>query len=124
MATQLATPSRVERLNPANKATQAVNAGQNLLKKGVTLNFICMVLVAVVLDLFSFFLSEIPGVGIAFSILSLIIFIPWFAFSGVLKVSDLTKITSMAFTALGEGVPVIGNLPCITANVFFTYYSD
>lgn len=117
-------PSRVERLNPANKAGQAINAAENLKKKGITLNFVCMVMVAAVMDILSFFLSEIPGVGIIFSILSLVVFIPWFAFSNIIKITDLPKIFSMAFTALGEGIPIIGNLPCITANVFFTYYSE
>jgi len=126
MATQLERPSRVERgvsNNPVNKAEKAVNATKNVLKKGVTLNFICMVIIAATLDIFSFFLSEVPGVGIIFSILSLVIFIPWFAFSGIIKINDMGKMTSMAFTGLGEGIPIVGNLPCITANVFFTYYS-
>jgi len=109
--------------SPINKAGSAVNATQNLFKKGITFNFICMALVAGTLDILSFFLSAIPGVGIMFSILSLIIFIPWFAFSGVIKIGDVSKMISMAFTAIGEGIPIIGNLPCITINVFFTYYS-
>ncbi len=126
MATQLERPSRIERglpNNPINKAETAINATKNVFEKGITLNFICMVIVALILDIFSFFLSEIPGVGIIFSVLSLVIFIPWFAFSGIIKISDIGKMVSMAFTALGEGIPVIGNLPCITINVFFTYYS-
>lgn len=109
--------------SPINKAGSAINATKNVLKKGVTFNFICMALVAATLDILSFFLSAIPGVGIIFSILSLVIFMPWFAFSGVIKIDDISKMISMAFTAIGEGIPVIGNLPCITINVFFTYYS-
>ncbi len=124
MATQLATPSRITRVTPVNKAEQGINAGKNLFKKGITLNFIFMATVAIALDLLSLFLSEIPGVGIIFSILSLVIFIPWFIFSGVLKINDTHKMIAMAFTAIGEGFPIIGNLPCITLNVFFTYYSE
>lgn len=132
MATQLERPSRVERIgaskiggkaNPINKAQNVVSASKNVFKKGITLEFICMALVAGTLDILSLFLSEFPGVGIIFSILALVIFIPWFYFSKNVNFS-IDKMISMTLMAVGEGIPIVGNLPCITANVFFTYYSD
>lgn len=149
MATQLgARPSRVERLdtsefnepskverigekiagniggnkNPVNQIANVKNVAKNILKKPITLNFICMIIVAVALDLIGFFATTIPGVGIVLSIIYNIIFIPWFMFSGVKF--NMKKIGSMGATSILEYIPIIGNLPFMTVNVIYSYYSN
>jgi hypothetical protein len=126
MATQLAErPSRmtsapgtlgkIERLSNIKDTVNMVTS------KPLTLNFICMILVAIVLDALGFFLAEF-GVGFIFSLLGLLIFTPWFHFSGIAKF-DTKRAVSMGTTSILEIFPITGNLPLITANVFFTYYS-
>ena len=126
MATQLR-PSRITRgaPGPAGKIQQVVNAKEMLSmvkSKPFTFQFLAMLLVAGVLDIFSFFLSEF-GVGFIFSILGLIIFVPWFYLTGVVQM-DIKKLTSMGSTTILELFPITGNLPCITLNVFYSYYSN
>ena len=86
-------PSRVERvaslggdknpLNTLNKAKDIKNVAGNVFKKPLSLNFICMFIVSVTLDIIGVFTTELPGFSILLSILYNIIFIPWFYFSGI-----------------------------------------
>lgn len=121
-------PSRIERIaslggnkNPLNKINDVKNVAGNVMKKPLTINFIFMVIVSGILDLIGFFTSEIPGVGIALSILYNIIFIPWFYFSGVKF--NMKKIGSMGATSILEYIPIVGNLPFMTVNIIYSYYS-
>jgi hypothetical protein len=128
MATQLGQrPSRVERVgsggnNPIGGIVGAKKAINNLTKKPITLNFICMLAVVGVLDIVGVFTSEFPGVGIVLSILYNIIFIPWFYFSGIKF--NLKKIGTMGTTSILEYIPIVGNLPFMTLNVVYSYYSE
>lgn len=132
MATQLGQrPSRVERpnssstgdnKNPRNQIANAKNVAKNLTKKPITLNFICMLIVSGTLDFIGFFATTIPGVGILLSIIYNVIFIPWFMFSGVKF--NMKKISSMGATSIFEYLPIIGNLPFMTVNVIYSYYSN
>lgn len=133
-ASELNEPSRIERVgekisgniggnkNPVNQITNAKNVAKNVLKKPITLNFICMIMVVGVLDLIGLFTSEIPGVGIVLSILYNVIFIPWFYFSGIKF--NMKKVGSIGATSILEYIPVIGNLPLMTVNVIYSYYSN
>lgn len=124
------TPNRVERMssnigdknNSKNQINNVKNLGKNVFKKPITLNFICMCLVAGTLDIISFFTSEIPGVGVFLSIIYNVIFIPWFYFSGVKF--NMKKISSMGVTSILEYIPIIGNLPFMISNVIYSYYSE
>jgi hypothetical protein len=80
-----------------------------------------MILVAIILDVLGLFLAEL-GIGFIFAFLGFIIFTPWFHFSGIAKF-DIKRAVSMGLTSIAEIFPITGNLPLITANVFFTYYS-
>lgn len=137
MAAQLAQrPSRVERPSFGDKINDAKNYRVvasnaiknpakilgNVTKKPMTLNFICMVMVAGVLDIIGFFTSEIPGVGIVLSFLYNVIFIPWFYFSGIKF--NLKKIGTMGTTSILEYIPIIGNMPFMLVNVIYSYYSE
>lgn len=144
MATQLVRPSRVERpqnsesekpsrlervvsniggnKNPIKQINNAKKVVKNLTKKPITLNFICMIMVVGVLDLIGAFTSEIPGVGIMLSLIYNIIFIPWFYFSGIKF--NAKKIGSMGTTSILEYIPLVGNLPLMTINVIYSYYSE
>lgn len=128
--TELNEPSKVERVgekiagniggnkNPVNQIANVKNVAKNVFKKPVTLNFICMVTVATILDLFSL----IPGVSILVSILYNVIFIPWFIFSGVKF--NMKKIGSMSASSILEYLPFISFLPFMTINVIYSYYSN
>lgn len=123
MATQLGQrPSRVERgvgnRNPVNQVNNAKNVAKNVLKKPVTLNFVCMLLVSITLDLLSF----IPGISILISILYNVIFIPWFFFSGVKF--NMKKIGSMGASSILEYIPFLSFLPFMTLNIIYSYYSE
>ncbi len=125
MAAQLERPNRVDRVNddssPINRVMGTKKAVGNITKKPITLNFICMVMVAVVLDLIGLFTGEIPGVGIALTIIYNTIFIPWFIFSGVKF--NMKKIGSMGTMSILEFIPIVGNLPFMTLNIVYSYYS-
>jgi hypothetical protein len=126
MVAQLAErPSRIERgpaENPMNRIGGATKAVKNITKKPVTLNFVCMCAVAGVLDIIGLFTSEVPGVGIAISIISATIFIPWFYFSGVKF--NMKKIGTFGTTSILEMIPIVGNAPFIILNVIYSYYSE
>jgi hypothetical protein len=127
MATQLAQrPSRITRapgsLGKVERMANVKDTLSMMKKKPVTLNFALMIGVAVVLDAFSFFLSEF-GVGFIFSILAAVMFIPWFYFTKSIGF-NMSRAVSMASTFILELFPLTGNLPCITINVFYTYYSE
>jgi hypothetical protein len=141
MATQLGVrPSRIERRNedelenlneinrissktnrdnnPINQINKAGDIAKNVFKKPITLNFICMVLISVTLDL----LSLIPGFNILISILYNILFIPWFYFSGIKF--TIKKISSMGVTSIIEYIPIVSILPAMTLNTIYSYYSN
>ncbi len=121
MATQLAErPSRIQ--NPINRVQGAQRAIKNITKKPVTLNLVCMCMVAGVLDIIGLFATTIPGVGIMISIISATIFIPWFYFSGIKF--NLKKISTFGTTSILEMIPIIGNMPFILLNVLYSYYSE
>jgi hypothetical protein len=137
MVTQLdERPSRVERRSFADKMNdvrsyRAIKDNVvpnptkilgNVTKKPITLNFICMCMVAGVLDIIGLFTSEIPGVGIVISITSATIFVPWFYFSGIKF--NMKKIGTFGSTSILEMIPIIGNLPLILVNVIYSYYSE
>jgi len=111
-------PSRVERVDPR----QVIKTISNITKKPLTLNFICMLMVAGVLDIIGLFASAIPGLGVVLSIIYNVIFIPWFLFSGVKF--NAKKIGSMGATSILEYIPMIGNLPLMIINIFYSYYSE
>jgi hypothetical protein len=129
-ASELNEPSKIERVgekiagniggnkNPVNQIANVKNVAKNVFKKPVSLNFICMVTVAITLDLFSL----IPGVSILVSILYNVIFIPWFIFSGVKF--NMKKIGSMGASSILEYLPFISFLPFMTINVIYSYYSN
>jgi hypothetical protein len=105
-----------------NKVGNVRNTTKNILKKRITLNFICMLIVSGTLDLVGFFATIIPGVGILLSIIYNVIFIPWFYFSGIKF--NMKKIGSMGTTSILEYIPIIGNLPLMTVNTIYSYYSE
>jgi len=124
-----ASPNRVERVasvggaaNPVNQITNAKNVAKNVFKKRITFNFVCMILVAGTLDIIGMFLSTVPGIGAVISFIAACIFIPWFYFSGIHF--NLTKISTMGGTSILEFFPLTGNLPFITINVIYSYYSE
>ncbi len=116
--------SRVQRLsvNPAQGVQGVKNVAGNLTKKPVTLGFAMMVMVAFTLDIIGLFVNEFPGVGIVISIIATIIFVPWFYFSGIKF--DGKRIGSMGATSILEYIPFVGNMPFITLNVIYSYYSN
>ncbi len=104
--------------NAKSSINNAKYVAKNVFKKPVTLNFICMLAVSIILDLFSL----IPGISIFISILYNVIFIPWFFFSGVKF--NMKKIGSMGATSILEYIPFISFLPFMTLNVVYSYYSN
>ncbi len=115
MVTQLERPSRITRGIDNN-----IKTNKNI-NKSINLNFISMLSVGLLLDGIGVFLNFIPGIGIIISFISNLIFIPWFYFSGIKFTGK--KIASMGATSILEYIPLIGNLPLITTNIVFSYYS-
>lgn len=128
MVTQLAErPSRVTRMadsGPAGKIqrlAQTKDVAKKVFSKPLTFQFVCMILVAVGIDATSFVLSSF-GLGFITSLLGLSIFTVWFHYSGLAPI-NINNLTSAGTTFLLELFPFTGAFPCITANVFYTYYS-
>ncbi len=85
-------------------------------------NFACMIIVGATFDIVGFFLSEIPFVGAGIVIVADLIFIPWLHFSGM-KFNN-KRVVATAAQTIGEAIPFVGNMPLITINIIYSYYSN
>jgi hypothetical protein len=115
------TPSRIERKVYQDPEDLYLTT-QNTHNRPSFINFMCMILVAIVFDSLGLFLSEIPGVGTVIVFISDIIFIPWFYMSGMKFTNK--RAVAMGAQTIAESIPFIGNLPLITVNVIYSYYSN
>jgi uncharacterized membrane protein len=112
-------PSRIER--KVYQEPEQVPESTNHHRPGM-INFMLMVMTAVILDVFGLFLNEVPFVGAGIVLLADFIFIPWFYMSGMKFTNK--RIIAMGIQTIGEAIPLIGNAPLITVNVIYSYYSS
>lgn len=113
-------PSRIERkVYQPDIEEEAVDSSHH---RPSFINFVCMLAVGAVFDVIGLFVSEIPFVGAGLSFISTCIFIPWFHFSGM-KFNN-KRVISMGVQTISEAIPLVGNLPLITVNIIYSYYSN
>lgn len=110
-------PSRIER-----KIYQEPEQSVPIHNRPSFINFACMVIVAGIFDVIGLFTAEVPFVGATITLISNVIFIPWFHVSGM-KFNN-KRVISMAAQTIAESIPFVGNLPLITVNVIYSYYSS
>lgn len=115
------TPSRIER-KVYQEPEDLYSTTQNTHSRPSFINFMCMILAAIVFDGLGLFLGEIPGVGTVIVFISDMIFIPWFYMSGMKFTNK--RIVAMGAQTIAESIPFIGNFPLITVNVVYSYYSN
>ncbi len=109
--------SRVERMRvdePSDQPSTYIEEKSH--NRPAFLNFIAMLCTAIALDIGSI----IPVIGDAIDLLALIIFIPWFYFSGMTFTNK--RIGFMSVTSILEALPVVQMAPFLTINIITAYW--